>query len=132
MKFPKVTRSKLILALRSMRVGGLVYKSDLLVPSATEGGEEPDVNALEDVVLQDDGQYLAHYGTQLPGMCQHELTSFTFISCATFWQLCALFQKPHNSGIGRQLPISELCCWHVHMCDVARPSTLLKLSYWLW
>ena len=65
MKLPKVTRSKLILALRSMRVGGLVYKSDLLVPSATEGGEEPDVNALEDVVLQDDGQYLAHYGTQL-------------------------------------------------------------------
>lgn len=64
MKLAKVTRSKLILALQPKGVVGLVYKSDLLEPSATEDGEEPDVNLLEDVVLQEDGEYVADYGTQ--------------------------------------------------------------------
>jgi len=36
----------------------------LFVPSATEEGKEPAVNALEDVVLQEDGQNIAHNGTQ--------------------------------------------------------------------
>ena len=62
-KFAKVTRSKLILALRPKGVVGLVYKSDLLAASATEDGEEPAVNLLENVVLQEDGEYLAHYLT---------------------------------------------------------------------
>jgi len=60
-KYAKITRSKLILALRTIGVGGLVCKS---APSAREDGEEPDVNALEDVVFQESGQYVADYGTQ--------------------------------------------------------------------
>ncbi len=59
-----MTRSKLNLALRSIGVWGLLYKSALFVPSATEEGKEPAVNALEDVVLQEDGQNIAHNGTQ--------------------------------------------------------------------
>ena len=64
MKLAKVTKSKLILALRPKGVVGLVYKSGLLEPSATEDGEEPDVNLQEDIVLQENGQYVADYSTQ--------------------------------------------------------------------